>query len=288
MLSLTNVMKSMSIVDMSNGVNRTGVFDEGASPGRVAGGQQPAPGCYPASAAQKSGSRKVRRKWSIEENRVLMECYFKSIPEKRGYRQRMLRLWDEKGMVKVTEQRLADQAHTILKSKWFTAVELEEIKRNKHGNCDEQNGTVVVEEANDGNEHELPAENVKEMDPQTVQEAQVQSEGCDEAPRQLSEDQLVIWKRLNEIRLSQDQDKVPALKKIAKRRIREELQVVEEVAAQIQTKDILETNRLLHATAAVVTERLGLKPGKKKQPKNHGGKDGYKDRWISCEKTLAD
>ena len=104
----------------------------------------------------------------------------------------------------------------------------------------------------------------------------------------MSEDQLVIWKRLNEIRLSQDQDKVPALKKIAKRRITEELQVVEEVAAQIQTKDILETNRLLHATAAVVTERLGLKPGKKKQPKNHGGKDGYKDRWISCEKTLAD
>ena len=137
MLSLTNVMKSMSIVDMSNGMNRTGVFDEGASPGRVAGGQQPAPDRYPASAAQESGSRKVRRKWSIEENRVLMECYFKSILEKRGYRQRMLRLWDEKGMVKVTEQRLADQAHTILKSKWFTAVELEEIKRNKHGNCDE-------------------------------------------------------------------------------------------------------------------------------------------------------
>ena len=74
---------------------------------------------------------------------------------------------------------------------------------------------------NNINEHELPAENVKEMDPQTVQEAQVQSEGCDEAPRQLSEDQLVIWERLNEIRLSQDQDKVPALKKIAKRRIRE-------------------------------------------------------------------
>ena len=55
--------------------------------------------------------------------------------------------------------------------------------------------------------------------------------------RRMSEDQLVIWKRLNEIRLSQDQDKVPALKKIAKRRIREELQVVE-VVAQIQTKDI--------------------------------------------------
>ena len=32
-------------------------------------------------------------------------------------------------MVRVTEQRFADQVRTILKSKWFTAVELEEIKR---------------------------------------------------------------------------------------------------------------------------------------------------------------
>ena len=34
-------------------------------------------------------------------------------------------------MVKVTEQRLADQARAILRSKWFTTVELEEIKRKE-------------------------------------------------------------------------------------------------------------------------------------------------------------
>ena len=61
----------------------------------------------------------------------------------------------------------------------------------------------------------------------------------------MSEDQLVIWKRLNEIRLSQDQDNVPAVKGIVKRRIKDELQVVEKVAALIQTKDISKTNRLL-------------------------------------------
>ena len=44
-------MISMSIVDMSNGVNRTEVFDEGASPGRVAWGQQPASSRFPATAA---------------------------------------------------------------------------------------------------------------------------------------------------------------------------------------------------------------------------------------------
>ena len=71
----------------------------------------------------------------------------------------------------------------------------------------------------------------------------------------MSEDQVVIW---NEIGLRQDQGKVPGLKEIAKRRIREEPQVVEEVAAQIQTKDISETNRLLYTTAVVVTKRIGL------------------------------
>lgn len=128
----------------------------------------------------------------------------------------MLRSWDEKGMVKLTEQQLADQVCSILKSRWFTTVELQEVKRNKHRNCNEQNGTPVVEEANDGKEHELPVENAKQMDSHSAQEAQVQGEWCHEAPRQMSKDQLVIWKRLNEIRLSQDQDKVPALQGIAK------------------------------------------------------------------------
>ena len=48
--------------DMSNGANRTEVIDKGASPSRVAGGQQLAPGHYPATAAKESGSRKGRRK----------------------------------------------------------------------------------------------------------------------------------------------------------------------------------------------------------------------------------
>ena len=83
----------------------------------------------------------------------------------------------------MTAQRLADKVRAIFKSKWFTIiVELEEIKRDKHRTGDEQNGTAVVEEANDGNEHELPVDNAKEMDSQTAEEAQGQSERCDEAP----------------------------------------------------------------------------------------------------------
>ena len=46
---------------------------------------------------------------------MLMECYMKSIQEKRGSRQRMMKIWREKGMFNVSEQRLADQERAILK-----------------------------------------------------------------------------------------------------------------------------------------------------------------------------
>jgi len=87
-------------------------------------------------------------------------------------------------------------------SKVKLTVELEEIKRNKHRNSDEQNGTAVVEEANDGNKHELPVNNCKGDGFTDCEGAQGHSEQCDEAPRQIPEDQLVTWKRLHEIRLS--------------------------------------------------------------------------------------
>lgn len=80
----------------------------------------------------------------------------------------MFRLWDEKGMVKVIEQRFVVQVCIILKIKWFIIVELEESKRIKYRNGDEESGNVVVQEVNDGNEYELLVENVMEMDLQIV------------------------------------------------------------------------------------------------------------------------
>ena len=77
------------------------------------------------------------------------------------------------------------------------------------------------------------------------------------------------------------------MKGIAKRRIREELQVVEEVAAQIQTKDISETNRLLYATIVVVTERLGIKPGKKKLTKEPWWKRRLRAQVDQLRKDLS-
>ena len=41
----------------------------------------------------------------------------------------MKKIWDEIGVFPVIEQRLADQAREIRTNKWFTNIEIEEIRR---------------------------------------------------------------------------------------------------------------------------------------------------------------
>lgn len=59
----------------------------------------------------------------------------------------------------------------------------------------------------------------------------------------MTEEQLAIWNRVNEIRLTQEQDRVPAPKGITKQKIRERLLGVKDVVAPIQRMDISEINR---------------------------------------------
>ena len=40
-----------------------------------------------------------RRKWTSQENKIVMECFLLSQPKIRAYRKRMLSLWLQKGMI---------------------------------------------------------------------------------------------------------------------------------------------------------------------------------------------
>ena len=114
-----------------NGVNGTHAMSEGVTPGRVTGGQQPAPGRYPATA---------RAKWSKDLNKLVMKCYIKSNPGTRGYRKRMTAIWREIGEFEISEQRLADQARAIKVNSWLSDIEIEELKREVESRgvvCDE-------------------------------------------------------------------------------------------------------------------------------------------------------
>ena len=82
-----------------------------------------------------------RRKWTSQENKIVMECYLLSKPMIRGYRKRILSLWLRKGMFWVSEQRLVDQANAIRRNSWMTEIEIQELEKKVTGN-----GSVIVEE----------------------------------------------------------------------------------------------------------------------------------------------
>ena len=118
----------MSTNDISNnGVNGTGFSnDEGSSPGRDPMDEQRGPSRNHVTASMK---------WTKAINVAVMECYYLSNPVNesdkplRGYRQRMHMIWNEREMLKCSEQRLCDQVRAIRKNEWLTRVELETIKR---------------------------------------------------------------------------------------------------------------------------------------------------------------
>ena len=98
-----------------NDVNGTGSVSEGLSTGRCSVEQQHRPSRNHAAAVI------TRMKCTKDLNVAVMECFDLSKPfteggkSIRGYRQRMHRIWKERELFSVSEQRLSDQARMIRK-----------------------------------------------------------------------------------------------------------------------------------------------------------------------------
>ena len=87
---------------------------------------------------------KERMKWEKAGNKIEIECWIRSEPTERKYRQRMKKIWNKIGVFPVTEQRLADQAGQIRKDKWLAEIEIEKIRTKLERN----NSKMEVQENN--------------------------------------------------------------------------------------------------------------------------------------------
>ena len=71
----------------------------------------------------------VRRRWTKDENKLVMRCFYQSDPNRRGYQKQMIAMRSEIGTFEITEPRLVDQARVIITNEWPTELESEEIWR---------------------------------------------------------------------------------------------------------------------------------------------------------------
>ena len=184
-----------------------------------------------------------RRKWTSQENKIVMKFYLLSEPTIRGYRKRMLSLWLQKGMFWVSEQRLVDEANTIRRNSWMTELQIEELVRKLTGS-----NSIIVEEAR--SLEALPGQ-VGENARNVLLEI-----GAEEQADSLDEEEVIIVMEIAEVIEKGRNDRLPALRNVPKNKLLEE---TDKVLSKFKTHSITMTNELSYAGAVFVTNRLGVK-----------------------------
>ena len=110
----------------TNDVNGSLLAEEGPPFGRCS--RQGNIGCHHATPVISK-----RRKWTSQENKIVIECYLLSKSKIRWYRKHMLSLGLQMGMLLVSEQRLIDQENATCRNTWMTELEIEELHRKVTG-----------------------------------------------------------------------------------------------------------------------------------------------------------
>ena len=184
-----------------------------------------------------------KRKWTSQENKIVMECYLLSESKIRGYSKRMLSLWQQKGMFWVSEQRLVDQANTIRRNSWMTELEIEELERKVTGS-----DSIIAAEARSS---EALPDQVGEDRRNVLPEM-----GAEEQADSLDEEEVAIVMEIAEVIEKGSKDKLPALRNVPKKKLLEETAKVDKVLSKFKTHSITKTNELSYAGDFVVTKKI--------------------------------
>ena len=108
-----------------------------------------------------------RKVWTRENNIQVLHCYFKSNPAQRGYRKRMLQIWNDNNNFNTTSQRLADQARMILNKKFFSDLEIIEISGQENQGIQIYQETTKQNDQHAGNQNLVqPTLTTQELTPE--------------------------------------------------------------------------------------------------------------------------
>ena len=155
-------------------------------------------------------------------------------------------VWKERGLPKITERRLCDQARALRTNEWSTSVELDEARRRI---------TTVDEELEEQDAGCIDSE------PEQVNEliGDVNVQITDNDTRNNEERQMI--KDILEIMRSGQVWNGAGFKRVDRTVLAEWMKKVIRVVSQIQTTNITDTNKFINATANYIARQVGLKMG---------------------------
>ena len=227
--------------------NQSIVIPEQASPGL------PRPALNVGNPGRSSGratgenehSKRQRRKWSHADNAHVIECYYKSRPDERGYRKRMHDIWKQMHPeTTMTEQGLLNQKRSIVKNNLLTNMEIQEIANQV------SQPTVGNNEVEDDNDS-MPSS-------QDDDEVTTQEPNHEISERPLTDEEQQLKQRIVEYmeKYATFENRV----NIRKIRVNKEtiklIEQAEVVTRSIPTHDITGVNTLIYSAAKAIEERV--------------------------------
>ena len=171
------------------------------------------------------------------------------------------------GMFNATEQRLVGQKNNILKRKWLSDLELEEIQRNIE---DIGNGEVGLESGIGegwflGFGHEGQDVFMKECEValEDCMVPNVEEERSNvfviKMNMQITNEDMILLEKMRHVLSKETRERLPPLRGIEEHRLLEPTRKVDEVMNKIEVRNITELNDLVYGGAVVVTEMSGVK-----------------------------
>ena len=208
-----------------------------------------------------TNQRLKRKTWTREDNQHILHCYFKSNPTQRGYRERMMEIWQELSIFQTTSQRLADQVRTIMMKGWFSELEIVEI----HQKINDQERRNTLPDTPNINKQKQPTQNK----PTSENGNPTQLNTTQQNNRVRTQEQMLILKNVKRI-LNSEKTTLPSLRNIEWRIVKAETNKLNQVLTYIPTNSLTDLNELIYAGATLVCENIGI-PSKNMKEKSKPG-----------------
>ena len=218
-------------------------------------------------------TKKKRVTWTREEYKQVMEVYVTAQMKPSGETntKQTYMLWRTANPTKrlnIDANKLANVRRDIIKKKRLTDAELESIRRKVRERLNQND-----QKREDIDQQNTPSENIEEADEtqgnQACERRASQDQQLDEMYQSLSDEIQRRWEEIKHLNI-EDRDPLPKITKdkTAKKLIRKGNQIIADIIDNYkETINITSINQLAYATAAVITESIGIKLKKPKQNK---------------------
>ena len=126
-----------------------------------------------------ANQRRKHKTGTKEDNQFALHCYFRKNPTQRGYRKRIIEIWQECASFQTTNQRLTDQVKTIIKKGCFSDHKILEIHQRTNNEQDSNaiSDTPSIDKQEQSNRNEPPtSENRNTTQPNTTEQTLTQKQ----------------------------------------------------------------------------------------------------------------